>query len=79
MESFNKNDKIVKSYYEFKEAKRNNEMIDTIKDKAIDSKSINFANKLFIQSMEASGIMFIFLKKRSPISIDEYTKRMKIE
>lgn len=48
MESFNKNDKIVKSYYEFKEAKRNNEMIDTIKDKAIDSKSINFANKLFI-------------------------------
>lgn len=47
MELFNKNDKEAKDYYEFKEARekfteRNNEMTETIKDKTIDPKNVDF-------------------------------------
>ena len=34
-------------------------------------------NNIFIENTEVSGIIFILLKKLTPISLDEYIKKMK--
>ena len=41
------------------------------------SRGYSVMNNIFIENTEVSGIIFILLKKLTPISLDEYIKKMK--
>lgn len=43
----------------------------------VGSRGYSVISNTFIENTEVSGIIFILLKKLTPISLDEYIKKMK--